>query len=174
MCQALNGLFCANFASYRQHWKPCRAVWHGNCYQPHALDRFYHHVETDDDGFDWRPDEALTRYRVARNGDHLLLSFQCDVCRFRSLQGRDPIPNMCADDLLLCCIRRANLDAVWGREPHTVATTLRGVKHMIRLWCKVGLEPYLPPLGPFPVEDSLGMRVAVAMLMKTLEPGRYH
>jgi hypothetical protein len=81
---------------------------------------------------------------------------------------------MGADDLLLCCIRRANLDAVWGREPHTVAATLRGVKHMIRMWGKVGLEPDLPPLGPFPVEDSLGMRVAVAMLMKTLEPGRYH
>jgi hypothetical protein len=45
---------------------------------------------------------------------------------------------------------------------------------MVRLWNKLGLEPQLPALGPFPVEDSLGMRVAVAMLMKTLEPGRYN
>lgn len=148
-------------------------MWHGNCYQPHALDHFYYHVETDDDGFDWRPATDLSRYRVARNGDHLLLSFQCDLCWFCNLQGRDPLDALATDTLLLCCIRRANLDAVWGREPHTVAATLRGMKHMVRLWAKLGLEPNFPALGPFPVEDSLGMRVAVAMLMKTLEPGRY-
>jgi hypothetical protein len=99
-------------------------VWHGSCYQPHALDRFYHHVETDDDGFDWRPTKDLSRYKVAQNGDHLLTTFQCELCWFRNLQGRNPVADLVADTLLLCCIRRANLDAVWGREPHTVAATL--------------------------------------------------
>jgi hypothetical protein len=63
---------------------------------------------------------------------------------------------------------------MWGREPHTVNATLRAAKGMIIQWGKVGLEPQFPPLGPFPVCDSLGMGVAIAMLMKSLEPGRYN
>jgi hypothetical protein len=144
----MSGLFCANFAHYRWHWTPCRSAWHGSCYVPHGLDNFYYHVLTDEEGFDWRPPESLTRFRVARDGDHLLTPFQCDLCCFRNLQRRDPVIGLAKDDLLLCCIRRANLDAVWGREPHTVSATLRGVRHMVRLWGKVDLAPNLPPLGP--------------------------
>ncbi len=63
---------------------------------------------------------------------------------------------------------------MWGREPHTVNTTLRSAKSMIQQWNKVDLSPQFPPLGPFPVGDSLGIGVAVAMLLKSLEPGRYN
>jgi hypothetical protein len=45
---------------------------------------------------------------------------------------------------------------------------------MIQQWNKVDLSPQFPPLGPFPVGDSLGIGVAVAMLLKSLEPGRYN
>jgi hypothetical protein len=128
----------------------------------------------DEDGFDWRPPEALRRYKEARNGDNLITSFQCDLCCFHNLQLRDPIPGHQQDNLLLCTIRRANLDSMWGREPHTVHATLRTAKNMIRQWEKVGMTPQFPPLGPFPVRDSLGMAVAVAMLLKSLEPGRYN
>lgn len=141
---------------------------------PHPLDNFPYHVATDEEGFDWRPPEALSRYKVARNGDHLLTPFQCDLCCFRNLQHRDPIPSLAKDNLLLCVIRRANLDAVWGREPQTVLATLRATKSMVRLWHTVGLPPQLPALGPYPVRDSLGLGVAVAMLLKSLEPGRYN
>ncbi len=131
-------------------------------------------MTTDDDGFDWRPAEDLTRYREARNGDHLLTPFQCNLCCFWNLQKRDPILLLARDDLLLCCIHRANLDAMWGRESHTVDGNLRSIKHIVRLCEKVSLEPQLPPLGPFPVRDSLGMNVAIIMLLKSLEPGKYH
>jgi hypothetical protein len=169
----MTGLFCANFAAHRLHWKPCGNVWHGSCYTPHPQDRFFYHVVTDDDGFDWRPPETLSRYRVARNGDHLLTPFQCDLCCFRNLQRRDPNHLLERDALLMCCIRRANLDAVWGREPQTVGATLRAAKNMLRLWEKVGLAPQFPALGPFPVRDSLGLSVAIAMLLKSLEPGKH-
>jgi len=167
-------VFCANFATPRLHWTACRSVWHGRCYTPHPAEHFYYHVVTNEDGFDWRPPEALTRYKEGRDGDHLLTTFQCDICCFRNLQRRDPIPSFTQDGLLLCAIRRANLDALWGREPHTVNATLRAAKGMIVQWNKVGLAPQFPPLGPFPVCDSLGMGVAIAMLMKSLEPGRYN
>lgn len=169
----MNGVFCANFATSRLHWTPCRSVWHGRCYTPHPDEHFYYHVATDEEGFDWRPPEAFTRYRQGRDGDHLVTTFQCDLCCFRNLHRRDPQPDLLADSLLLCAIRRANLDAMWGREPHTVNATLRAAKNMIAQWTKVGLAPQFPPLGPFPVCDSLGLGVAVAMLMKSLEPGRH-
>jgi hypothetical protein len=140
----------------------------------HALDTFYCHVLTDDDGFDWRPVEDSFRYKQARDGDHLLTAFQCDLCWFRNLQQRDPLSQLDRDDLLLCCIRRANLDAVWGREPLTVQATLRSAIQLMRLWDKVGMSPQFPLIGPFPVRDSLGMGVTVAMLLKSLEPGKYH
>lgn len=169
----MSGIFCANFASSRLSWKACHSAWHGSCYIPHALDRFYQHVTTDEDGFDWQPSVNLERHKTARDGDHLLTPFQCDLCWFRNLQRRDPLPTLERDVLLLCCIRRANLDAVWGRETLTVNATLRGGKQLIKQWAKVGLTPQFPPLGPFPVKDSVGMGVAIAMLLKSMEPGRY-
>ena len=101
-------------------WTPCRKVWCGKCYTPHPLDKLFRFEVTDEDGFDWRPAEERQRHLHAREGDHLLTPFQCDLCMFRNFQGRDPLKADAKDDLLLCCIRRANLDAVWGRETHTV------------------------------------------------------
>jgi len=173
MCQGMKGVFCANFATPRLHWSPCRSIWHGKCYTVHPDNHFYYHVVTDKDGFDWRPPEAIQRYKVARDGDSLLTTFQCDLCWFRNLQRRDPLPDVPQDNLLLCVLRRALLDAMWGREPPTVGSTLRAASHMVQQWQKVGITPPFPPIGPFPVGDSLGMSVAVAMLLKSLEPGRY-
>jgi len=44
----------------------------------------------------------------------------------------------------MCCIRRANLDALWGRETQTVNATLRAVEHLVRMWEKVGVLSLLP------------------------------
>ncbi len=168
----MKGVFCANFATPRLHWKPCFSVWHGRCYVPHPSDHFYYLV-TDDEGFDWCPRDTALRYKVARDGDNLLTTFQCDLCWFRNLQRRDPLPDLPQDNLLLCVIRRALLDSLWGREPQTVSSTLRAARNMVQQWQKVGLTLQFPSLSPFPVCNSLGMGVAVAMLLKSLEPGRY-
>jgi hypothetical protein len=53
-----------------------------------------------------------------------------------------------------------------------VDSTLRAAKQLVRLWKQV--EPDFPSLGPHPVGDSVGFRVAIGMLLKSLEPGRYH
>jgi hypothetical protein len=44
---------------------------------------------------------------------------------------------------------------------------------MVKLWQGVHMPLGLPECGPFPVGDALGVAVAVAMLMKSLEPGWY-
>jgi len=115
----MNELFCANFAHSRDCWRPCNSVWCGSCYTQHPLDHFPRLTPTDESGFEWRPESDLQRYTQARDGDHLLLPFQCDLCVFRNLTCRNPHANS-PDDFLLCCIRRVNLDAMWGREPSTV------------------------------------------------------
>ena len=55
--------------------------------------------------------EEDERHRSARNGDHLVTSFECDLCHFRNCCGRDPHLSSHKDRFTLVCIRRGNLDA---------------------------------------------------------------
>jgi len=169
----VDGLFCANFSSSRECWNACRSVWCGRCYTPAPEDRFHVHKPANRSGFQWGPKVNENRLLNARNGDHLMTSFQCDLCVFRNLTGRNPIEHSPRDRLLQCCIRRCNLDALWGRERATVDANRRGVHKLLELWKKVGIIPNLPRLGPYPVEDKLGYSVAIAMLLKSLEEGKY-
>jgi predicted nuclease of predicted toxin-antitoxin system len=65
----------------------------------------------------WRtskPDERVFHY--ARNGDHLMVAFECDFCVFRKIRPGER-PNLIhgCDTLLLACIRRVNLDSFLSR-----------------------------------------------------------
>jgi hypothetical protein len=148
-------------------------MWCGPCYTPHPQDKFYQFQPADESGFEWRPRSEQHRHRCARSGDHLLVPFQCDLCSFRNLCLRNPAEDRPQDQFLLCCIRRANLDAMWGRESLTVSATLRGARQLVSRWRLAHIPVELPPRGPFPVSDLFGMRVAIGMLIKSLEPGRY-
>jgi hypothetical protein len=169
----MSGVFCANFSHARDCCAPCNQVWCGPCYSAHPLDRFPRYTPADEDGFEWHTLKDALRYIHARDGDHLLTPFQCDLCVFRNLKGRNPVPDSNLDHALLCCICRVNLDAVWGREPSTVANSLRGAVQLVQQWAKVGLEPTFPALGPYPVDDTFGFSVAIGMVLKSMEPGRY-
>lgn len=153
----------------------CRRAWCGACYKAHPLDRFHICTPADEEGFEWLAKESDSlRFRQARDGDHLITPFQCDWCLFRLLTGNIPNPTRREDEFLMCLIRRANLDAFWGREPNTVSANRRNLDQLIRLWSSViTRDPPLPPLGPFPNQDIFGVSVAVGMLAKSLEPGRY-
>lgn len=169
-------MFCGNFGIYRGggHFEVCRRAWCGGCYTPHPLDRFHINTPTDEAGYEWLVKESdAERFKVGRNGDHLITPFQCDWCLFRLLTGRIPTSSR-HDDRLLCLLRRANLDSLWGRETSTVSANRRNLNQLIRLWCdQIGVDPQLPALGPFPAHDAFGVTAAVAMLAKSLEPGRY-
>jgi len=116
----------------------------------------------------------LLRFKEARAGDQLLTSFQCNVYPFQILHLRDPVPDLPRDAPLLCCIRWANMDVLWGQEPNPVRANLQGVKHLLCLWTKVDAPPPLPPHRPFPVQGLLGLGIAAALLLKLLEPIKYH
>jgi hypothetical protein len=131
---------------------------------------FYHYKATDEEGFEWTVKKDEGRHGSGRDGDHLITTFQCDLCTFRNLKLRNPSEQ---DAVLMSCIRQVNLDALWGREVATVGSTKRAVDQMLKIWNELGVEPMLPALGPFPVEDKMGVAVAIAMIMKSRKPGRY-
>jgi hypothetical protein len=144
---AMNGLFCANFATARDCWEPCERVWCGECYTPPQDFKFYHFVAVDESGIDWdHHDKDKERHLVARAGDHLVTPFQCDLCVFRNLKHWNPLGS---DRELMACIRQVNLDALWGCEHRTVNGTRCSILQMIRIWRDLDLEPTYPPIGTF-------------------------
>lgn len=128
---------------------------------------------TDEDGYVVIVPKDKDRFMFGRAGDHLMTTFQCDLCQFRNVNYRTP-RDADADRLLLKFIRRANLDALWAREPGTVNNTRRDIEIMCRKARQLGLDSssILPPMGPFPIRDDHGMGAAVCILMRTLDAGR--
>lgn len=69
--------------------------------------------------------------------------------------------------------RRATLDSFWMRETSTVLANLRLVVRIHKTMKKFDMPHVFSPMGPFPLDDSFGMQTAVAVLDKSLDPGRY-
>jgi hypothetical protein len=88
--------------------------------------------------------------------------------------GRDPVTNLPQDVRLQKLIRRANLDALWSREPKTVASNLAVCRQGLQVAGSLGFKTQLfRPMGPFPAEDTFGIGAAVVMLQQSLRPGKY-
>ena len=118
-------------------------------------------------------DDDPLRFREARSGDHLMVPFQCNHCHFFNMQGRSARPNCSVDSLLMKCIRRANLDSMWSRERSTVRNNLLNGKKLNRIQGLLGLGwVSRQGTGPFPPTDRWGMNVAVALLRRSLNPGK--
>jgi hypothetical protein len=108
----------------------------------------------------------------ARNGDHAMIPFECDVCIFRKIRGRSPLEGDPIDALLTGCIRRANLDAFWSSASATVNGNRDRLVAGLRLSELVGLQgPYVHE-GPLPDHDHCGYEVAVQMLLYSKRPGK--
>lgn len=114
------------------------------------------------------------RFIVGRDGDHLMCPFQCDECHFLNLMARKPIEGKAEDIRLLGAIRRANLDALWSREPLTVSKNLQEARRAIRIRESLGLPNSKPfgPMGPFPLDDTFGMAEAVILLERSTDKGK--
>jgi hypothetical protein len=148
-------------------------AWHGSCYRKRLDDNYPivflpgYDMEIDDPG-------EKDKYVKARNGDHLICPFQCDLCHFRNVQKRNPQMNSERDKRALTAIRRANLDAFWGRAEGTVDNNRREIKRAITLAeDRFGLWNFLPPMGPHRVSDDWGMSVAMLMIERSMSKGKY-
>ena len=130
----MQGIFCANFYWKLGNYPPCQKMWCGLCYT--SSQKLNFHVKTLEEslqeaGNDPKEWERLRlawgerhqnedAFKVGRNGDHALIPFECDLCIFRKLKKMNPVAGRPGDDLLLSCIRRINLDAMWSRASSTV------------------------------------------------------
>jgi hypothetical protein len=122
LCRDGQALFCANFSAARGFFSPCRKVWCGKCYWTPAGLVFPIRTPKDEAGFEHVVDGDQDRFKCASNGTNGVCPFQCDLCHFRNIQGRNPRPlTNRQDGLAMDCIWRTNLDAIWAREPSTIA-----------------------------------------------------
>jgi hypothetical protein len=177
------GIFCVNFAYWRGDFEPCQRMWCGPCYSSDNELNF--HVasleaqcpdEDDQDrissGWRKRKDEAK-RFLFGTAGDDLMVSFECDFCVFTKLHNRLPSKELEQDKLAMACIRRIDLDAFWSRAKRTVASNAGKVREGLKLLRRVGSDgPYLPP-GPLPTTDHCGYKVAIQMVLSSLDAGNY-
>ena len=115
----------------------------------------------------------LSQYLHARDGDHLITPFECDLCIFRKLRRESPNLGSQVDDRLLAGIRRINLDAFWSRSASTVSGNKDRVAAALRISKSLGLEgPYFND-GPMPDYDYCGYELALQMVEASRKPGRY-
>jgi hypothetical protein len=75
------------------------------------------------------------------------------------------------DEAFEAVATRATLDAFWTHASRTVAGHVTEVKFMSRYALALGVDPF-PALGPFPLGEHLGMKEAVMIVMRAMEPGR--
>jgi hypothetical protein len=157
--------------------KVCDGAWHGSCFRQAPQDR-YPVLDFQDlgdalvDSEDWG-DDNHGRFREARDGDHLMTPFQCVDCHFINIKGRRPDMEDHRDVLAVKAVTRAILDSFWSRESSTVnSNRIEGVRYVRELELLGFQENPYPPRGPFPMEDVWGMRVACAMLERSMSGGR--
>ena len=80
-------------------------------------------------GWTSRKDES-NRFRYGRDGDDLLVSFECDECIFAKLYRASPDRYSEEDVFAMGCIRRINLDAFWSGATKTVVTNTNQARRM--------------------------------------------
>ena len=69
----------------------------------------------------WVPRKSdMGRFISARNGDNLMVPFECDFCVFGKLFDHVPNTMNKQDVFAMSCIRRVILDAFWSRARSTV------------------------------------------------------
>ena len=97
---------------------------------------------------------------------HLCIPFQCEVCWFHNLEGKDPRGE--SDEVYLACIRHANLDAMLGKSLLTIQAHRREMIVKLVTSRLIGKTPSYHPRGPFPDGNPVGMSLVVGMLLKSL------
>jgi hypothetical protein len=121
----------------------------------------------------WKRKKDEGRFMRARDGDMWMSLFQCNICWFVNMEKKLPIEGSRVDDRLLGYIRRVNLDLLWSSEPGTVRGTLTQVRKMKRMCEDLGIENITLPVGPWPVEDTVGFKLGVIMVRRaSQEKGR--
>ena len=156
-------IFCANFCKPRGKWPACQNTWHAGCYECLGPEKFPVKRIQDDKGNKWYKHEArLQRIHHGVRGAHASIQFQCKDCWMINLEGRLPAEGL--DDVYVMMIHQASLGAMGGRTAATIeAHTSSILQAVLNCW-QFRTTPAIPPQGPMPMSDSVGMGLAVEVL----------
>ena len=94
----MRDLICVNYGAKRGvTLSACRGAWHGRCYRQLAEDGFpvleIQDIEDSVVDDNIMEEEDKFRFKEGRDGDSLMTQFQCDMCHFQNVYGRDPTTN---------------------------------------------------------------------------------
>lgn len=131
------GIFCATFYWSMKGYAPCQQMWCSVCYTLSLSVLFHVKTRAKEEAKRENDPELQQRlrsiwgkkhhspddFRMGLDGDHLMVPFECDLCVFRKLNGRNPILASDQDNLLSTCIRRAPLDSRCWRRLACLAPT---------------------------------------------------
>jgi hypothetical protein len=158
-------------------------MWCGSCYRSADEPAFF--VATGDNprpgsgdedrlSSGWAPRKSeASRFLTARDGDDLLVSFECDFCIFGKLFDHEPKQTCEKDRYALACIRRINLDAFWSRARSTVEANTSKMREGLAISKAMGMRGSPKEPGPLPSDDHVGYEVAIHMVVSSLGSGRY-
>ena len=104
----------------------------------------------------------------------MLTDFQCNICHFRNMQDRSIEGVNQKNQTLLVKISKSLLDKLWRQEPGTIKGNIYMLSQ-ITVICQreLGLVEWIPPLGPYPMKDEVGVVIACVTLRLLLWKGRY-
>ena len=113
------------------------------------------------------------RFLHARDGDHLMGHWECDMCSFRNTAHMDVNWEDEKDIFMLACIRRASLDAMWSRERDTVEGNAKRMRLDLKKATDFTIAELLPKMGNPKMEDRIGMGIALITLRASLRKGKH-
>lgn len=171
----VQGIFCANLYLTVGNFQPCPHLWCGECYTSHADLQFpvlnlalnlalkrssEDQAKNDRLINDWKMVHLQSdAFLHARDGDHMVCPFECDLRIFHKLKFRDPIESNTADKTLLACIRRGNLDAFWSSAKSTIEGNTRNLKKTSKFSTTLGLGgPAITKRDHYQMETTVGMK----------------
>jgi hypothetical protein len=79
---------------------------------------------------------------------------------FQNTMAHNPVMSYEKKLAILEFIRQANLDAFWCEAKMRVAVNLQAGLQMEKMANEYGMPWIAPPMGPFPLEDSMGIMAA--------------
>jgi hypothetical protein len=142
-------------------------TWHAKCYKCLGGGLFPLRLHKDVEGNPWFK-QKLKEDEINQGvkGAHASVPFQCERCWLLNLEGCLPVSK--SDDMYIKLIPQANLDAFGGRVVTTTSTHASATKCLVGKCAMFGKTPTIPPRGPFPLSDTVGMSTAADMLFHSI------
>ena len=166
------GILCRNSLDAWWFYPIRQMEWCRICYVWHPIDKFTAKVDVEDASHMVVDNKTTHSWWIS--GDHLIKIFQCDVCHFRNVHGRDPMSYRMEDDRLLCAIWWYTLDAFWSQRPRTVINDLMTLKRIHEVGDEIlGLVEGLMYMVPLPLRDEICMGVACSTLIIYMRKWKY-